>query len=462
MEIIFGLAIILIFVAFVFFIIEYPYYLVSIFVFLHIYNFNLELPGPLDLRGMISVLLVFRLVLFDRDNLKVIINSLSNKYFILIIALSFYIIVIDVFNGIRITKTIKPMILNFSSLLIGFVTIINGYGKRTIILAICLTGVMAAADLVYSRSTLDILRVRRILVMIVKGGEKNTLGHNFFAVLCGYSFIMTLSLLLVKHINKLVGISLLSICMFGILISTSRMTFLTVTITSVLVLITQYKLDINFRKIISISLFSIGFIVIIGLSYSYIFSAMNLDTELADKIYYRIIEEPLSLLSEDVVNYSESGNIKHSTVQWRMNKTWRDLNVIFEQDIENLVFGFGKGGYSNIGATEFRGFTQHKFAAHNFYTDTLAEIGLIGLFIILSIIVLLTVNSIKLIKMGHLPYTLGYVLLYMLVNSIGANVSLTDEFGYLLFGSVIADVIQVVEVEYSQEEATVLVPENSM
>ena len=64
------LAGILIFSVFIFLLIEHPFYLFPFFVFLQAYNIELGLPGPLDVSGLLAILLFIRLILFDKKNLQ--------------------------------------------------------------------------------------------------------------------------------------------------------------------------------------------------------------------------------------------------------------------------------------------------------------------------------------------------------------------------------------------------------
>ena len=63
MEIIIALFIGLLGIAFLFMLIEYPYYLLGVFVFIVFYNYNIDLPGPLDSRGLLTLALFFRLII---------------------------------------------------------------------------------------------------------------------------------------------------------------------------------------------------------------------------------------------------------------------------------------------------------------------------------------------------------------------------------------------------------------
>ena len=71
-----------------FFIIEYPYYMVGIAIFMMVYRFNIPTPLPLDARGLLTLILFVRLYIFDRENAKIVNGYLfKNKIFLKIPAL---------------------------------------------------------------------------------------------------------------------------------------------------------------------------------------------------------------------------------------------------------------------------------------------------------------------------------------------------------------------------------------
>ena len=116
---------------------------------------------------------------------------------------------------------------------------------------------------------------------------------------CGAGLIITTILFLYKKIGKLTSLILSIIFALGILISTSRMTFLATAATLILILFTQREFNINFKKIFSFGVVGIVIIIIVSISYNFILSQMNISTEVADEIYNRLVEEPLSFFTKE-------------------------------------------------------------------------------------------------------------------------------------------------------------------
>ena len=292
MEIILLLSGILLFAIFMFLLIEAPYYIVSVFAFLHLYGFNWELPGPLDLRGIVSVVLFVRLIIFDKKNIESIKEALSNKFLILIIAFSLYSAVIDFFSGASLLMIVRTIVLNLITLLIGFLTVINGHVKKTIVLAILITGVMSTVDLVYSYSYKNVLVIRRVIDLIL-GEHPAGMNHNFFGGLCGIALITLFIMIITKNISKKTSYALIIIFCAGIFLSTSRMTILTVSVTVIFILLIQREFEFNFKKAIVTGVISIFLVISAVISFTFIAPALNVNSKLVDEIYWRLVEEPL-------------------------------------------------------------------------------------------------------------------------------------------------------------------------
>ena len=440
--------------AFVFLLIEYPYYLVSVFVFLHLYNFNLEMSGPLDLRGLISVILFMRLVIFDKKNLDLIRELLSNKFFILLVIFSLYSSIVDFFSIVNLLVIVRLLILNYVALLLGFLTIVNGYGKKTIVLAILIAGLFSTGDLIYSYFIEGSLLIKRIVEVIISGGTAwETMNHNFFGELCGIGFITTFLLLITKTANKIISFILLAVFSLGIMISTSRGTILSVIITVVLILITQKALDLNFKKVFFSGLVGIILIIIVALSYSYILSAMKIKSEFADTIYYRLVEEPLSFLDDDSQKFGWNDNKVQGTMRWRYYKYLRDGDVFFKQNISTILFGFGSGGYRKIGGIEYVGTEAIRYSSHNFYINLVAESGIIGLLLFFLFFFSLLFSAVKMLKKGWIQFSLVYIILFGFSQTIGGDPNLNNKFSFILYGGIIGEIALVTYIRNRQNES---------
>ncbi len=440
MEIIFVLLFLLILVFGGFLLLEHPYYLVSIFIFLHLYDFNIELPIPLDVRGLLSLSLFLRLIVFDKSNLSVIRESLTNKFFVMIIFISLYSSFVDYFSGISLLKLLRLNILNLVALMLGFITVYNGHGKKIIVLAIVMAGLFSTGDLIFSYFVKGGLLIKRVIDIIV-GTLHQIMNHNFFGAICGHALLISFLLLITKKTNKLIAFILIAIFTLGIVISTSRMTFLAVIATIGVILLTQKTLQLNIKKIFVSFLVGVVLLSIVSLFYSYILSSMNLKSEFANELEFRLIDEPLSFFNDEKQNYGWDDNRVQGTMRWRYYKILRDIDVFFKQNTTKILFGFGTDGYKNIGQVQYRGNEAYQYSAHNFYINTIAENGVVGLSFILLFIFLLAKNGVQIVINGQIQFSVVYLLIYMLIYSVGGDSNLTGKFAYLLYGSIIGEII---------------------
>lgn len=441
MEVVIILLGILFLVVFIFLLVEYPYYLVSIFIFSHLYNFNLELPGPLDLRGWISFLLVLRLVVFDKENIDLILNKLLfNNIFMLILVFATYNLIITFFESENLIMTLRIMVFNIISVLLGFLVVANGYTKKVLITAVLAAGLFSTADLIYTYFVQGRLRIIRILDFISKS-DFVTMNHNFFGMLSGLGLVVTYSLLVSREYNKILSVLLLGVFSLGLLISTSRGVFLAVIVSTLVITYFTPQLVLNFRKIIfSISVF-ITIAILVGFSYSFILSSMKIESKFADQLYYRLVEEPASIFGSDVKKFDWDDNLKQGTMKWRLEKAKRDLDVFLSKPMEVILFGYGEGGYTRLGEVEFDIREEaYQYSAHNGYINLLAESGILGFFIFMAISVFITIKSLKLLKENQMNYSMIYLFIFMMVYALGNDSKLTGKFTFIILGSIIASI----------------------
>ncbi|MBK8944264.1 MAG: O-antigen ligase family protein [Ignavibacteriae bacterium] len=438
MEIILLFGAIIVLALFLFILIEQPYYLVSVFVFMYLYGFNFELPGPLDLRGFLSLILFLRIIIFDNNNLNLIRQNISNKFIVIILFFTLYVIINQYFNGGTLFKILRIQILNLVAFFIGFTTVLNGKYKQTILFAILISGLFSTIDLIYSyflRSSLFIYKV--IEYNFLTPVKYN---HNFFGEICGEAIITAFVLIVFKSKNKLVMLFLLSFFLLGLIISTSRMSFVSSLVTILIIIVTQKSLKLNLKKIFISGFLGILLLTIVAITYSFVLKEMNIKSTFSKQLYYRLVEEPVSIFDEDKVIFGWNENIKKGSMKWRFEKFFTDMTKFFKQNTSKVLFGFGIGGYSKIGEITYTGGKDaFQYSAHNFYTNTIAEIGLIGLLFFIFFFILLIINILKLVRENSIPIPLVYILIYMFIYTLGGDPNLLEKYAFLLYGGVIAE-----------------------
>ncbi|MCP4971918.1 MAG: hypothetical protein GY932_15165, partial [Arcobacter sp.] len=380
MEIIFYISATLIGLVFLFLIIEYPYYLIGGLFFLVHYKFNLDLPGPLDLRGVFILVFFLRLIVFDKDNLKIINKFLfTNQHFVLILIFGIYFISVTYIRTDVYKLPIRLFIFQIVGLLLAFVTVYNGHAKKAFLSAIIVTGVLSTADLVLTYFTSGHLFVTRFLDVLIKSEYSTEMNHNFFGMLIGIAFITVYMISFTQKTKKIFFYSLFAVFALGIIVSTSRGTMLAVLVSVTIGTIIFPEKRFDPKKVIFLGIKLILFFSIVIFSYSYIMTNMNIKSKFANQIYYRLVEEPMSIFDGKVTKYKSNESKKEGTIRWRLNKAQRDLEEFsIIPSLPTQFFGFGYNGYYNISETLWlRGKHLYQYAAHNGYVILIIERGII-------------------------------------------------------------------------------------
>ena len=380
---------------------------------------------------------------------NLILELISNKFFVLLLIFTFYTYLNFFLNQSSLLFIFRELIQKLILLFLGFIAIRELKGKKMIAIGILLAGLLCTGDLIFSHIVFGQLYIVPIINYI--RGDYSLLNYNFYASGCGVALIITTILFVNKELKKITSFILLIIFALGILISTSRMTLLAVAVTLVLIPLTRKELNINFRKLFSFGIVGTIIIVMVALSYSFILSEMNISTEVADKIYFRLVQEPLSFFQKEPEEFGWDNNKVKGTARWRMSHTFRDIDVFLVQKNSVIFFGYGKGGYSKIGLVQFQKNKRWQYSSHNFYTNLVSEIGIVGLFLFLLFFIPLLYSAAKNLKKGVLHFSLVFILFYLFLYTFGGNPDLTDNFSYIMFGIVISELVEISHLVGSQK-----------
>ncbi len=450
MEVILIISAIFIFLVGLFFIIDRPFIFTGLYFFIILYKFNIELPGPLDLRGVLTLILFVRLILFDKEHLGIILNKLlKNKIFIFITIFELYFLIISYINSDVYKITIRLFIFQFIGLLIGFIVSYKDYAKKSFFYAFIFTGIVATIDLLYSFIITSQLFVRRVLDVFLKSEYDTDLNHNFFGMLNGLLLVTTYVKIVLKKINLKYAFLLLTISGIGILLSTSRSALLTAIITIIIGTIILPKHIIDKKKILKISLQGIVVFLIVIAGYFTIVRSLNIDSKFSDKIYYRLVEEPLSLAQGKTSTFrGESKFLKEGSASWRFNKAFKDFEKYLDLSSLPFLFGFGYNGYLNIGESAYDRFDNKIYiASHNGIITLIIERGLLGGILFIIINFLLIRDSVRLFNYNSNYFPFFIVVIYTFIYTFGAAPLLLDRFGYILIGGIIGQIIRAEKME---------------
>jgi len=414
--------------------IEKPYFVASILVFFFIYNLNLELPGPLDARGLLTVVLFARLFLFDKQNYTLVKNyllrDLNGILLIIFLVLSFY-TSYSYYGGLQ--NLLKLNILLIVSLILGFIIVINGEGKKVFFNAIILSGILTTFDIIYSTMVYGQLQIRSFIKVLLLGDTTGG-NHNAFGLICALALVLVYIFFIRKQIPKKISFILMFILSFGVLISTSRSSLIALLIVLIISFLVQKEITFNLNKVLTTSLGVIIFFVSFYFAYNTLLSSGQFKSSFIDKTYYRLYEEPMSFFggNENQV-FDKWGDKMEGTSRGRLERTMTDISKYSQLDLEIQLFGLGLKGYI------FNKFGGDRYNAHNGYVLLLIERGIIGLLIFIFCIVNLSIKSFRLLRRNFIDTPIIYIFLILVFYSIGQNAELTNNLAFLFFGAIIAN-----------------------
>ena len=429
--------------ALLFFAIERPYAVAAFLVFCFVYRFNVNLPGPLDSRGLITLFLLARLFLFDKHNYLLVRKYLFRDFtfvlLVIFILISFY-TTYSYYGELK--DQVKLFFLLVVSTILGFVIIINGQGQKVFLKGIVLAGIFSAIDLIWSTikyGTLNIRSLLKTLVLHESLHEYNAYNHGFFALICCFAIVM----LYISHIKKqipiIISAPLILFLSLGITISTSRSTILAMIFVLLIIFLVQKEIQLNLKKVMTM-IFSFGlFFISFYFIYNALLSSGDFKSSFIDQTYYRLYEEPMSIFGGNKKKvFNEHGKAEEGTSEWRYYRTMKGLAKYSGLNLKTQLFGIGMGGYQNknFGEDYSRGYTLN---AHNGYLLILIERGIVGLLIYIFIFVYLSFKSFKLLRQGFIDTPIVYVFLTLAFFAIGNNGELTEQLAFLFLGAMFAN-----------------------
>jgi len=390
---------ILVVLALLFFAIERPYVVAAVLVFCFVYRFNVELPGPLDARGLLTLFLLGRLFLFDNHNYQLVRKYLFRNFnfalLVLFLLISFY-TTYSYYGELK--EQVQLVFLLLVSIILGFIIIINGQGQKVFLRAIVFSGVLSTIDLLWSIIKYGTLNIRSLLKTVLLHeslNEYSAYNHGTLALICCFALVMVYFSYIKKQMPRLVSAPLILFLSLGVIISTSRSTIIAMIFAFVILFIVQKEIQFNLKKIMRMvfgfALFFISFYFI----YNALLSSGDFKMSFIDETYYRLYEEPMSLLGGNEKKvFDEYGDAKVRNSEWRYNRSMKGLAKYSRLNLKIQMFGLGIGGYENknFGEDYSRGYT---LGAHNGYLLILIERGIIGLLIYIYIILYLSFKSFK-------------------------------------------------------------------
>jgi len=449
MEIILIITALSLLIGFIFIIVEKPFFLVSLLIFMMVYVFNLPVPGPLDARGLLLLIIFTRIVFFDKDNLSLVNNYLfKNKYFGLVIVFILLTTITTYINAESLKVALKNQILSFMSVILGFLVLSDKRGRNAFILGLLAVGLVSVFDLVVHYVKFDGRNQNRFTILrlldLLSTGEDLRTNHNTVGMLAGITFIFVYLNHFHKNWKKIYTVPLMIILGSGVFLSTSRSAVISVFLIVIYISFSSGNIKSKLNKII-VSAVALAFIyATFYLSYNLIIKNSALENNLIKGVYFRLYEEPLHFFGAGTKVYNKySGESRKNNLDFRLEKASRDINKFSTKDIFTQSLGYGKGGYENFGEKIFikNSDKSSVLSPHNGYIMLLVEHGIVGLIIYLIFAIGLIVKSIKTNKERHLQVPVFYIYLMLMIYVIAQNGELTNSLSFLLIGGMIANLL---------------------
>jgi len=435
-------------VALLFVLIEHPYYVAGLVIFMMVYRFNIETPLPLDARGLLTLILFIRLYVFDKRNASIVNTYLPrNKVFWLILVFTLIVIIMPVINSEKFTSLLKEIILNLVVLVIGFLVLMDEKGKKVFLYSILAVSITSSMDLIYTYIIGGGLNIVRVVDVLMRKQLLFPINHNFSGMLSSLGLLFIYLLYARKELPKLLLVILGTLFFAALILSTSRSALLAFILVFILMNFIEVDLKENIRKFVMYGVGAVSFLVIFFFMYN-LFLKTQSKNQFVDKIYYRLIDEPLQIFglsdTKDFDFYSHKK--KQGSMKFRAEKWGEDFKKFRYLSLSVQGFGLGPKKYSEISKKEYRnagkfaGDFKRQLAAHNGYLIILVERGVLGLTLYLLILISISVSAFKVIKHYQLKTPVIYLYLFIAFYSFAQNSELVGVYAYLLMGGVLGNI----------------------
>ena len=430
-----------------FLLIEYPYILASLVIFLYLYNLNIDTHLPLDFRGLLMILLFARLLILDRTNLDFALKYLfKEKYFHLIIIFLITSLFVTLFYHVDVISEIKSFVLLSVSLILGFIVTVNQKGSKVFIYSILAAAIFSTIDILYSFGWMGSIHITRLIDYFFTKVPQS-INFNYPGLLCGLGFIYSYLFYIRKEFNKIISLSLMILLSMGIVLSTSRSTLLSTIVLIVLIAILQKEIQLNPKVIINFMLLGFVFLLSFYFLYNILLKNNNNEESLVKQVYWRLYEEPAQIFGADENRYDKlSGKEIEGTMTWRYLRSAQDLKKFSTLNLDKQIFGIGVDEYTK---TRFGG---DIFGAHNGYVLVLVERGICGLILLIVFSIGITIKSLKYTKRYYIKTPIAYLFVMLLIYTVGQNAELTEPLGFLLLGGMIGNLSNYEEYEEENKE----------
>jgi hypothetical protein len=291
-------------------------------------------------------------------------------------------------------------------------------------------GILCFADLVYTYTLFGTFPVQRISNFFIQNTIDSTeemANHNFFGFICGITFVLILSDYINNRLVSKIFIYFLPVMFLGVIMSTSRSTFLGLIVVIIILIVSSGKDPANTKRTYRILGLTLGIIALVLIGFVSAQSLLNLDSTFIDNLTSRLMEEPIAVMRKNL-GYSYNINDLDS-FDWREQSAGIAFQVFQDLPFREQFFGIGIGAYLQ------RNLGHNGLNPHNGILYLLLETGIFGfcqyatvvLGILFKCVVTKSISSIFL------------VLIFIIFYSLGQNAELISATAILFITALIAE-----------------------
>jgi hypothetical protein len=422
-------------ILFIYLLVTRPDVIAVLFFTITIADINFELGGlPMNARALIGLALFGRTIISAKNEMQQ--GFLSNSKTLLIIAFTFYTILVTAFNDLVTAAFIKQSFLTLIAVYCGYFYYMKRGDMRYIKISLVLAGIICFFDLAYTYKMYGEFPVQRIYQWLLNvpveldedGKRVEVINHNFYGLICGMSFVVIINQFINQKSPKKLILLLLPVMFLGVLMSTSRSTLLGIIVISIVLILRELKHRERAQKAFMLIGLAIGILFLSLFLFTTMQSYFTLENDFIERISQRLIDEPVAVFNKHLgMNYNAQAL---EAMDWREEASADAFAAFLNLKPLEQIFGIGYWGFivRDLGRTGIN--------PHNGFLLLLIETGIAGLLMYIYLVSSIIRKSLRI--NNNIP-PMVTTLIFVIFYCIGQNGELTSSITFLFITTLIAE-----------------------
>lgn len=422
-------------ILFLYLLVTKPDAIAILFFTITIADINFELGGlPMNARALIGLALFGRTIISAKNEMQK--GFLSNSKTLLIVAFTFYTILVTAFNDLVTAAFIKQSFLTLIAVYCGYFYYMKRGDMLYLKISLVLAGIICFFDLGYTYKMYGEFPVQRIYQWLLNvpvdldedGKRVEVINHNFYGLICGMSFVVIINEFINQKSPKKLILLLLPLMFLGVLMSTSRSTLLGIIVISIVLILRELKHRERAQKAFMLIGMAIGILFLSLFLFTTLQSYFTLENDFIERISQRLIDEPVAVFNKHLgMNYNAQAL---EAMDWREEASADAFAAYLNLQPLEQIFGIGYWGFivRDLGRTGIN--------PHNGFLLLLIETGLAGLLIYIYLVVSIIRKSLRI--NNNIP-PMVTTLIFVIFYCIGQNGELTSSITFLFITTLIAE-----------------------